>query len=211
MITCFQSVYLERPCLILLQKQTRYKTGGFLQGLCENLCHTNVHEVYCFVIAWNWCLIFLNLILEVILLSWHSWSTEKSITCPPFILYLGSILLNVYFIQILAKFHSFSFIQQIKSQMKGRTPHRREGARTHTLTSITPWWMDVYCFFRSITRVMTMTVAMTIPPTIRPIIAPLLELTSSAKKTYHVRENRERKMLPKKKKENGRWHSTISW
>lgn len=35
----------------------------------------------------------------------------------------------MYFIQILAKFHSFSFTQQIKSQMKGRT-HRREGTCT---------------------------------------------------------------------------------
>ncbi len=54
----------------------------------------------------------------------------------------------------------------------------------HRLTSMIPWWMDVYCFFLSITRVMTMMVAMTTPPTIRPIIAPLLELTSSAKKTW---------------------------
>lgn len=60
-------------------------------------------------------------------------------------------------------------------------------ANTHTgqlfLTSMTPWWMEVYCFFLSITRVMTITVAMTTPPTIRPMIAPLLEPTSSAKKT----------------------------
>lgn len=60
-------------------------------------------------------------------------------------------------------------------------------AHKHTgqlfLTSMTPWWMEVYCFFLSITRVMTITVAMTTPPTIRPIMAPLLEPTSSAKKT----------------------------
>lgn len=58
---------------------------------------------------------------------------------------------------------------------------------THTgqlfLTSMTPWWMEVYCFFLSITKVMTITVAMTTPPTIRPMMAPLLEPTSSAKKT----------------------------
>lgn len=107
-------------------------------------------------------------------------------------------------------FFQFHTADKISNERKNTT-QTWGCARAHTLTSITPWWMDVYCFFRSITRVMTMTVAMTIPPTIRPIIAPLLELTSSAKKTYHVRENRERKMLPKKKKENGRWHSTISW
>ena len=49
---------------------------------------------------------------------------------------------------------------------------------------MTPWWMDVYCFFLSITRVMTMTVAMTTPPTISPMIAPLFEPTSSAKNTW---------------------------
>lgn len=48
---------------------------------------------------------------------------------------------------------------------------------------MTPWWMEEYCFFLSIMRVMTMMVAMTTPPTIRPIMAPLLELTSSAKNT----------------------------
>lgn len=55
------------------------------------------------------------------------------------------------------------------------------------LTSMTPWWMEVYCFFLSITRVMTITVAMTTPPTIRPMMAPLLEPTSSAKKTCGCR------------------------
>ena len=66
-------------------------------------------------------------------------------------------------------------------------PHTHTHAHTHTgqpfLTSMTPWWMEVYCFFLSITKVMTITVAMTTPPTIRPIMAPLLEPTSSAKKT----------------------------
>lgn len=76
-----------------------------------------------------------------------------------------------------------------------RKPHRTACAHTHTqkhtgqlfLTSMTPWWMEVYCFFLSITKVMTITVAMTTPPTIRPMMAPLLETllepTSSAKKT----------------------------
>lgn len=65
--------------------------------------------------------------------------------------------------------------------------HTHLYTHTHThiafLTSMTPWWMEVYCFFLSITRVMTITVAMTTPPTMSPIMAPLLELTSSAKKT----------------------------
>lgn len=51
------------------------------------------------------------------------------------------------------------------------------------LTSTTPWWIDVYCFFFSITKVMTITVAMTTPPTISPMMAPLFEPTSSAKNT----------------------------
>lgn len=52
-------------------------------------------------------------------------------------------------------------------------------------TSITPWWIEVYCFFLSITKVMTMTVAMTTPPTISPIMAPLLDPASLAKNTWH--------------------------
>lgn len=44
--------------------------------------------------------------------------------------------------------------------------------------------MEVYCFFLSITKVMTTTVPMTTPPTISPMMAPLLEPTSSAKNTW---------------------------
>ncbi len=61
--------------------------------------------------------------------------------------------------------------------------HKNACSQRPFFTSITPWWIEVYCFFLSITKVMTMTVAMTTPPTISPIIAPLLDPTSSAKNT----------------------------
>lgn len=58
-------------------------------------------------------------------------------------------------------------------------------------TSTTPWWMDVYCFFFSITKVMTITVAMTTPPTMSPMMAPLFEPTSSAKNTLKTSQGKQ--------------------